>query len=210
MLDFFDRITNDGKPWLVLGKGPSSEKITTGQTTDWSGYRVFALNHAIKLWPSAEIFHCIDADVLNDPSIQSFAETAKYLVMPFYPHFNQRPDPNMSLETFIRQRPPLVRKNLKGRILWYNLNSAPRIVYEPRVSAGIRIIRADYFSAEAAFDLLARVGVKKIDTLGIDGGSERADAFRHLKFENPHGTYDKQFDNLSRICHDYGITWRKL
>lgn len=207
MRDFFDVIQDDGRPWLILGKGPTSEKYNLSVTD--LGYRVFALNHAIKLCPSAEIFHCIDADVLNDPAMQSFAETAKYLVMPYYPHFNQRPDPNMSLETFIRQRPILVRKNLKDRVLWYNLNSAPRLIkncFTPQ----IKIITAQYFSAEAAFDLLAKAGVKRIYTLGVDGGSERADSFRHLKFENPHGTYDAQFMNIVEICKKYGITWRKL
>ena len=87
MRNFNDWIAESSNelPWLVIGKGPSFNKI---KSVDLQDYQTIALNHSVKE-VSCDIFHLIDLDVLN--GIEDFADlNAKFDLMPYYPHVNNR------------------------------------------------------------------------------------------------------------------------
>jgi hypothetical protein len=91
----------------------------------------------------------------------------------------------------------------QGRLLWYNLNTAKL------TKGGSPIIAARYFSATAALNLLATAGVKRVRSLGVDGGSSYSGQFADLKRRTllPTGrkSYDRQFEEIAMTIATTGI-----
>ena len=70
------QLDKEGRPWLILGKGPSFTK--RGQY-DLSQFRLFSINHVVRE-QKVDVAHVIDLDVvLNCP--QAFLDNADILVM---------------------------------------------------------------------------------------------------------------------------------
>lgn len=211
--NFFDAsIFKESHDWLIAGKGPTLDKVSRDPTIV-AFYKIMTLNHAVKVMPFADIAHIIDIEVLDDAKTALALDGPKYLAMPWYPHVNQRPKLGYSLPWFVERKTILKRLFEKGRLLWYNLSSCPDrcpyVVEKSRLWTH-RPIHAQYFSAEAAFDLLSQAGAEVIHTIGIDGGSDRSAAFADIPFDNPHGTYDAQFHNIEAMAAARGIDYKRL
>lgn len=186
------------KDWLILGKGPSFSKL---HSFDTSRFHLLSLNHAVRE-TKVKIAHIIDFDVvvhLNDVLLNK----AEVLVMPWYPHVNHRPSKN-GLPAFVSQSPTLAKLSEQGRLLWYNLSTAPHSNEDCAKIIGVR-----YFSAEAALNLLATAGVKKIRTLGLDGGKQYNTKFSDLSdktlLANGRSSFDEQFREFSRILQNHQL-----
>lgn len=204
MQHFLTTIKDNRKPWLVIGKGPSVEKLTPALVDSYEN--ILTINHAVKLAPCCTVALMIDIDPLNDSKLESFFKSSDYIALPFEPHVEQKPD-GASLYEWIDLLPLLFDMDQQGRLLYFNFETASSTL-QP---AGLKdsLIKAGFFTSEAAFHLLALAGVKEIHTIGIDGGQARSKLFTDTGV-NPHGNYDAQFQNLDKLVTQYGINWRKL
>jgi len=175
------------KPWIILGKGPTFQKI---RNIDPAAYHTCSLNHVVRELP-VTLAHIIDIDVVADCA-DAINRNARFLVLPYRPHFKNSPG-EKTLDDCIRELPILNKLNNGGRLIWYNLSTSP-----PR--EGSPVIKAKFFSAEAALNLLVACGVGVIRSLGVDGGRTYSQQFDDLKdktlLANGHQSFDRQFNGI--------------
>lgn len=188
----------DRKPWLVLGKGPS---IDSYKSTDVTKYNVLALNHTVTLGPCA-IAHAIDMEVLDDVG-EEIKKNANYLFMPDRPHVGMRQGP--MIEHHLSRNVTLGAMEQAGRLVTYR-----KYVSSARVAPAC-VVPVMYFSGEAAFGILAALGVKEVFTLGIDGGATYGETFSHLKpLENGHKDFDQHIAAIHDIMDRNKMNWTRL
>lgn len=189
-------------PWILLGKGPSFSKRAV---LAMERYNTLGLNHVVRE-QAVRVSHIIDLDVV-DACAQALEANAEILVMPWFPHVNNRPG-RASLEQLAQTHPILRRLSGEDRLVWYNLVTAP--VAKP----GYPIIRVTYFSVEAALNLLVSVGVRQIRSLGIDGGASYSGEFNDLNettlLANRRSSFDRQFEEIARTIMESGVDYAPL
>jgi hypothetical protein len=192
----------NAKPWLILGKGPSYERIRDIKLTD---FYTCSLNHVVRQHP-VDLAHVIDIDVVE--ACQHVLErNARTLVLPFFPHVNHALT-EKSIEDFITEMPVLRSLGRQGRLVWYNLSSAKQRIGDSPV------ITANFFSAEAAVAILATCGARTIRSLGIDGGVSYAPSYKDLEgttlLANKHPSFDRQFAGIARTVRSSGVFYAPL
>lgn len=185
------------RPWLIAGKGPSFAQIASVPLEDW---RLLTLNDAVSAVPRADLAHFIDLEALERCS--GVLERARCIVMPWFPHSGHKPG-RLNLGELSRQHPVLARLRAQGRLLWYDLSSAPQ-----RHGAW-PVVTATFFSAEAALDLLATAGVRTLRTVGVDGGNDYDETFADLRgvsrLANGQRRFDRQFESFARVIRRTGV-----
>lgn len=205
MKNFFDWVAETGrrdKPGLILGKGPS---FGLRDRHDLSAYLTMSLNHTVRELP-VDIAHIIDIDVVP-PCAEALLSHAGVLVMPWYPHVKNFVG-DKTLAQWAEEIPTLRELDAQGRLLWYDLISGPkRNGTQP-------LVNAQKFSAEAGLQLFALAGVRRVRSLGVDGGTRYSQAFDDLKdvtrLNNGHPTYDLQFEGFARTLYDTGVDYASL
>jgi hypothetical protein len=203
---FFDwfaaRDTDRSTPWLILGKGPSYDLL---RSTDVSGYKRLSLNHVVREGP-VDVAHMIDIDVAIDCA-PSLLANAGVVAMPWFPHVRNKVGPK-TLAEWAAEVPELGQLARQGRLLWYDLSQAKQ-----RHGPG-PVVTAAAFSAEAALNLLALAGVKKVRSLGIDGGTSYGSRFDDLKdttrLNNGHPSYNLQFEGFARTIMSTRLDYAPL
>lgn len=200
--DWFREERSPEKPWLILGKGPT---FNARHQFDISGYDCISLNHAVREQPVA-VAHIIDIDVVPLCS-EALLSNAEVLVMPWYPHVKNLVG-TRTLADWVSEIPALQTLDAQGRLLWYDLKSAP-------IRHGDRpVVEARNFSAEAALQLLALAGVRTARSIGVDGGTQYGTAFDDLanvtRLNNGHPSYDLQFEGFARTIYTTGIDYAPL
>lgn len=200
--EWFKAKVDKSRPWLVLGKGPSFSK--RGQF-DLGLYYTLSLNHAVRELP-VTVAHMIDYDVVTACG-ESILINSQYLVLPWFPHFGNRPG-RRNLEELARTNSVLRELNEQGRLLWYNHSQA-------RESLGDSpVVRVRFFSADAALNLLVLAGVHQIRSLGVDGGATYSMEFDDLKdktlLANRRTSFDRQFEEIARAIATTGIDYAPL
>lgn len=205
MRSFFDWFTEQAsaaRPWLILGKGPTFSKRGG---YDLQAFDLLALNHVVREQP-ARVAHMIDLDVAVDCG-DALLENAQVVAMPWRPHVNNKVG-RKDLATLVRETSVLEALDRQGRLLYYDLNTAAR-----RDDAG-PVVRATFFSAEAALHLLALAGARTIRSLGVDGGvsygSEFADLRDRTLLNNGHKSFDLQFRGFARTIMSTGADFAPL
>jgi hypothetical protein len=203
-IDWLKEASFDHEPWLILGKGPSFSKLASLEPR---GFRTIALNHAVRECV-VDVAHAIDIEVIEQCGTAIDAN-ARFLVMPWIPHVRStrgiigsevffKPS-DFDLMQWCARIPVLRRLSDAGRLLWYNLATAPK----PHLDQPV--IRAKGFSASAVVNLLAEAGVKRVRTLGVDGGSAYSAVFDDLKtttlLQTPHQSFDIQFEEIARCLY---------
>ena len=205
MRSFFDWFSEQApaeRPWLILGKGPS---FSRRQEFDLSAYNVLTLNHVVRQQP-ARVAHMIDLDVAVDcgPALQ---DNADVVVLPWRPHVRNKVG-RKDLAALLPETPVLEALDRQGRLLYYDLNTAPRRDAERPV------VRATFFSAEAALHLLALAGARTIRSLGVDGGASYGREFADLRdrtlLNNGHKSFDLQFRGFARTIMSTGTDFAPL
>lgn len=185
----------------MLGKGPTFQKI---RGLDVSSYDLCSLNHVVRELP-VTLAHIIDLDVVTDCA-DSIDRNARFLAMPYRPHVRNKPS-EKTLQDFAREHPLLEKLEKQGRLLWYNLSSSPPYSDSP-------VIKAKFFSAEAALNLLVACGVKVVRSLGVDGGQTYSANFDDLKdktlLSNGHQDFDKQFNGICETIRKTGVFYAPL
>jgi len=188
------------KPWLLLGKGPTFARRVD---FDLSGYRLVGLNHVVRELP-VDVAHAIDVDVVSDCAVE-ILRNSRWLIMPRRPHVANQPGP--LLEEHFDDVPVLRELSEEGRLVWYNLSNAEPI-------GDVPIIQACFFSVEAALGILVAVGVRRVRSLGIDGGRGYSTSFADLEqstmLSNTRVSFDEQFGEIDRIVRESGIDYAPL
>jgi glycosyltransferase involved in cell wall biosynthesis len=199
---FQDKRIDPNDPWLMLGKGPSFAKR---HAYDLGSFHILSLNHAVREQP-VRVAHILDYDVIDDCA-EAIRNNAEVLVMPWRPHLNFVPGVN-TLDELAQKNPTLQLMNEQGRLLWYNLSTA-------REEHGKSpVVHAEFFSAEAALNLLALAGVCKVRSLGVDGGRDYSEEFDDLKSKTllscGQESFDKQFKGFARTIRTTGVDYAPL
>jgi hypothetical protein len=200
--EWFTGTTSPSEPWLILGKGPS---YALRSRLDLGRFHLMSLNHAVREQPVLAA-HVIDLDVVQDCA-EAIDQNAQVLVMPWYPHVRNGVG-TRALKELAREVPILQRLEREGRLLWYDLSTAPiRHGSAP-------VVEATYFSAEAALNLLALAGVRQVRTLGVDGGADYSGAFEDLRsstlLANGRTSFDLQFAGFARTILRTGVDFAPL
>ena len=188
-------------PWLILGKGPSFSKRND---FDLSTFLMLSLNHVVREQP-VKLAHIIDLDVVHDLG-EILERNADYLVMPWRPHIHNRPA-TCDLSELSISNPTLRNLKQQGRLLWYNLSSS-------QAREGSPVVKARYFSAEGALNMLALAGVRTVRSLGIDGGASYSTAFDDLKdktlLANSRTSFNEQFQEFAKTILYTGVDYAPL
>lgn len=191
-----------GQPWLILGKGPS---FSRRESFDLKPYRLISINHAVREQP-VTVAHVIDADVI-DACADVIEKNAEVVVMPWYPHVKNGPG-TRTLEETARDNPVLRRLSDQDRLLWYNLSTGRD------ARDGSPVVQVKFFSGEAVLNLLATAGVRRIRSLGVDGGATYSPAFDDLEdktlLANRWSTFDLQFAGMARTLLTTGVDYSPL
>lgn len=201
MRDFLKEYKYDTKKdWLVLGKGPSLDSLPLHNL---SGYLTLSLNHVCRA-KHVNLAHIIDLDVVDSLG-ETLLTNCDALVMPYYPHVGWRPISQVTLRDICQRHPVLSR--MQDRIYGYNLSTAAQMIN--RKWNDSPLVWASFFSAEAAVSLLGNLGVKRIRTLGVDGGKGQAQAFSDLQNINTNG-YDAQWKGIRKSIRKFGLDYAPL
>jgi len=179
-------------PWLILGKGPSAERL---YTLDTSKYYFLSLNHACRLL-APTVAHFVDIEAYKDcaTTLEWYPKTK--VCLPWYPHVKYKSG----------------RENLQS----LNLDSTRFVSYNSTTSslpqkAGLPLIRLKLFSAVAAFNILGYAGVRTVYSLGVDGGNSYAHFFdKKDKLANGRKSFDDQLQEIYLALKNYGMTWKAL
>lgn len=199
---FQDKQFDPNHPWLILGKGPSFVKR---HEYDLGPFHTLSLNHAVREQP-VRVAHILDYDVIDDCA-EAIRSNAEVLVMPWRPHRDFVPSAQNLYELAQKNR-TLRLMNEQGRLLWYNLCTAKK------KHGKSPVVHAEFFSAEAALDLLALAGVSEVRSLGVDGGTEYSVEFEDLKSKTllacGQESFDKQFKGFARTIRITGVDYAPL
>lgn len=174
------------KPWLIIGKGPTFSKIHELNLND---YYTFGLNHVSYLIP-VTIAHCIDFNVVT-----SRFYNCEFALLPWHPHINFKAT-KKTLQELVLSNETLQDIDIDGRLYYYDCST-----YARGPVGGRPVIKVKYFSAEAAFGILEKLGVERnnIFTIGIDGGKSYAEEFNFLKpLQNGRKSFNDQFKYITK------------
>ena len=164
LINFFEWFKDfkSDKPWLIVGKGPSFDRLSE---VDLTQYNVIGLNHVIYNIDCL-LGSIIDIDVINKSEDKV---RCLHIVTPWYPHINFKPT-KKSIADFIGE--PWCDK--VGTSLWYNSSRSSRSGLSP----GGPTVTVRCFNAVAVVNLLGSVGVKEVRTVGVDGGRSYSSNFK--------------------------------
>lgn len=200
--------------WLILGKGPSFSRLANlDQAGETSNMLRFGLNHVVRE-TRIDVFHCIDIEVVAHCG-DAILANAGIAVLPWAPHVRRRLLPisgyreflpsGLSLADYARRNPVLRSLAAQGRLYWYNLRTAPHRLRRTEAP----ITPAQGFSASAAVHLLGEAGVRRIRTLGIDGGAAYAGGFSDLADKTlltaDQDSFDSQFTSIAETIQQHGL-----
>lgn len=196
--DWIRSTTFDPKPWLMLGKGPTFSRRNEFPLSD---YNLMGLNTVVKE-QAVDVAHIIDIDVVG-ASADALRDNCRFLVIARRPHERFRAG-GKRLEDYFDELPVLRELDEQGRLVWYDASTSAPVGDGPQI--GVR-----FFSSEAAMNILGEMGVNKVRTLGIDGGTRYASEFDDLpELQNGLPTFDAQFRELEDIVARRGIDYDPL
>ena len=197
------------RPWLIVGKGPTfSLRHRLKEREHW----VFGLNDVCNFMPT-HVTHVCDADVI--PRIADALPRSGHLVMPYFPHVKFKPSQFHPLPVFLDDRRVVetISHPLKGmydarRLLTYRSSRSSAFHGQPPIGPKVNV---RYFSAVAVVNMLAMAGVKKIHTLGVDGGTKYAVEFADTKpLTNGQKSFDVQFLEIQKTVAAWGVDFKAL
>jgi len=187
------------KPYLILGKGPSLERVFE-QPELLDEYHTIALNHAgILFADKVDYVHFVDMDVPY--GFKDQIPNVKKWICPWHPHVNFK----ASIFPLTNYQ---VSNTKKSTFYWYN-SSKSRIHNAPKDP----VIKLHYTSAESVFQLLYHQGIKEVHSVGIEGGKEYHKTMLEIGLKPltcGQISFDRGFFQLDKICKYLNIKWKKL
>lgn len=182
-------------PWLVVGKGPSSDRLSE---LDLAGFNVVSLNHAC-LVAEPVIAHFVDVEAIRD--CLPFLRTCKAKIcMPWRPHVRFVAGKKVLTDyDFVQEQP--------WRFIGYNSGLTGRQLWH----ASLSTLELRRFGSTAVFSALALAGVSTIHSIGIDGGTSYGSVFNTKdKLANGQPSFDTQKPILQLICRKHKVTWVRI
>jgi hypothetical protein len=182
------KLNKVSKPWLVVGKGPSFDRINEINLKD---YTVVGLNHVMFEIP-CNFGHAIDLDVYDTD--EQFK--CEHLITPWEPHIDFKPGGKNLIDLMMESRLGF------NSILYYNSSRTKK--------KNLRVegpeVRVRFFGSVAVMNLLAMSGASRIFTVGVDGGSKYSQPFElHNLLANGRKSFDDQFSEFSITKKKYGV-----
>lgn len=204
MIYFLSRLVNANKPWfkqdrpfLIIGKGQTFDKVWG---LDLNKFYTFGLNHVCEHL-KCDIGHCIDLNVLS----AEFVENSSSVLIPWHPHIKFRVSKD-DLNQWACRNELLTECLNKDKLYYYNSST-----YKGYCPFENEIIKVKFFSGEVPFYILGLCGVKRIFSLGIDGGTEYSSYFRNLiPLQNGRQSFDESIKMIYKSCDKFGIDWIRL
>jgi hypothetical protein len=200
--DWIEKTKFATRQWVLLGKGPSFSRRFE---VNLENYNTFSLNHVVRE-QRVNVAHIIDIEVI-EPCGYALLTNCDWLIMPRRPHVNCFVSQYLDLQDWIRCIPALEEVERRGRLVTYSFSHEP-VPEDPWT------VDARFFSSEIALGILARMGVKSVKSLGIDGGKKYSNAFDDLQANtllmNGQPSFDLQFERLEELCVRYGMTFTPL
>lgn len=177
------------KPFLLCGKGPSLDLVA------WppQDMNTFCLNDTMAR--ACTIGHCIDADVLS-----RVEPRCEYLLVPTVMNLLV---PGDTKKIRVPAQGPFPHRWLadyhaRGKLVVYEREALLPIVDH-------------LLSSIPALSIMGELGIKRVYTAGIDGGTAYAREFAHLKpLANTQPSFDVQFAGMARVAAHWGMTLEKL
>lgn len=163
--DWLRRPELAAKPWLVVGQGPT---FACRGHFDLSAYSLWGLDHVARE---------LRVDVAQVPDIQTAAalgerleKQCRWLVMPRRPEINGKPGP--PLESCYDRAPVLRRLAAQKRLVSYTAlgHVSERAQHQPKCG-----------TVEAAAAVIAEMSVRRVRSLGLDGGHAYSPEFADLE-----------------------------
>ena len=195
------RSTDFKKPWLMIGKGPT---FSLRDEFDLFEYNTIGLNHVVREM-KLDVAHAIDIEVIESCR-EVLDSNCRWLLMPRYPHVSSEVG-KRPLEDYFAEYPELAHLANTNRLIWYNAATAHPVDGSPVI--GVR-----FFSSEAALNILALLGARRVRTLGIDGGRSYSPSFQDLddstRLANGRQSFDAQFDEIQSIVEENKLDFESL
>ena len=202
MMEFADwvvRVRFPDRPWLILGKGPSIDRLGSLRMEE---YNILSMNHVIQAVPHVEIAHFIDIEAFSACQLYVVAK-AEWLIMPTRPHVNSTIGP--PIKDHFDGNPGLELVEGERRLVTY-IKEPRQPEYKSPYAIAVR-----YFSFEAALCILGELGVRDVKTLGVDGGTAYGTAFSSLTpLENGRKSFDIQFEAAREIAAYYKLSFERI
>jgi hypothetical protein len=199
LIDWAKSIHFSDKPWLMIGKGPSYAQIDLLKIEN---YNTISLNHVVRE-RKVNIAHVIDIDVV-ETCAKELRTNCDWLLMPKRPHVSSLPGDFLNIEDWINSIPVLKELDEQGKLVCYD-------IFIGEASENPWDVPVLYFSSEAALGVLARMGVKQIRSIGVDGGRKYNKTFADLETEtkliNGQPSFDLQFERLEKIACDFQLAY---
>ena len=187
----------------MLGKGPS---FSQSHHCSLQPYNILTLNDVICKISGVTIAHFIDFDAF-ERCADAAVNHAKIVVLPWFPHFDNKAG-TVSLADMVEGHSSLALLASQERLYWYDLDSSPMR------HGDYPVVSTHFFSAEAAFDLLATAGVKRIRSLGVDGGHsygiEFSDLINISYLSNSQKNFTRQFESFAKVIARSGVDYSPL
>jgi hypothetical protein len=189
-----------GRPWLLLGKGPSFARRAEFDLTD---FVTVSLNHVV-LEQRVDVAHILDWDVV-EACADALADQCRFLLLPQHPNIGFRPALSTA-EELMELLPPVRDLAQQGRVVLYS---------RAGVDTGPPpLLDVQHFSAEAALDAIGHLGGKVVRTLGIDGGTAYAKDFDAVaaatRLANGQPSFSRQTARLKAIARRHQMEVRPL
>lgn len=176
-----------GKPWLVIGKGPTWRSALD---VDLTKYHTIGLNH-VCAQVSVDFAHMVDIECVWDLG-EALDKNCRFLVIPYWP--NHVSGVHRSLVYYTDHSPVLTKLAKEGRLLtyWHTQGvDEGRPKYCP-------LIPIKAFGFEGVVWLLRQMGVRVTWTAGVDGGTETGEEFQHIVRTTPNPPpYTQQFEHIA-------------
>lgn len=193
VVDWVREKSAGGKPWLLVGKGPTADFLCR---IDLNAYHVCALNHACRLVP-CDLAHFVDVEAYL--ACRHALMRHVRVALPWHPHVRFRPGP--ALTTY----PELAE--LGRRLLSYNSSSAGKLPRGP----GLPTLRLRHFGSVGAFNALVAAGVREVHSVGVDGGTGYAEGFDEKdRLANGRKSFDAQFPEMRQTAKRNRVKWVRL
>jgi hypothetical protein len=188
MLEFAQWIARKelpAKPWLVVGQGPT---FAQHRKTDLAGYSVLGLDQVAREL-RVDVAHVLDTETIASCA-DRVEKNCRWLLMPRRPEINRKP--GAPLEAYFDRLPLLRRLAAQNRLVWYNraAGSPPGATAKTTSAPGAAI-------TDVA-ELLAQMGVRRLRSLGLDGGHAYSQEFRELEVQSLKSTPADQHDVAPR------------
>jgi hypothetical protein len=193
--------------WLLIGKGPSFDRI---DSLDTRQFVTIGVNHVCDRFP-VDYAHIMDVDVIERLG-DRLAAQARFVVLPKFLHRSYRLPGlkgtfhragQVQLEDYFEALPVLKQLNESGRLFVYDSSTGSRSLH------GEHVVSAGPFSAATVVELLAVAGVKRIRTIGVDGGTRYASAFAELdgltRLDAGQDSFDAQFASIARSISKHDL-----